>query len=319
MRVHCVVPDAFAPALIRELRGLGSAVRVTSRSPGRGPLLPAETRGVDVLVVSGIAVPASALNADPPRLVQKWGNGVDEIDVAGVTGAGASVANVPRGNTVAVAEHFFALLLALARQIVPGATAARGPAWPQREIIERGLTDLHGRTLGLVGLGAIGREVAVRARAFGMRVRYHKPRPAPEDVERRLDVRYLGRIELAETSDVLGLTAALTPSSRRFVDRALLSRVRPGTLLVNVARGGLVEEGALLEALDAGRVAGFATDVLDREPFENRALLDRPDVLATPHVAGRSRDAIDRMNRFCRDNAERVLEGRAHDVEGLVT
>ena len=234
-----------------------------------------------------------------------YSSGMDAVDLAAARAAGISVANV-QANTVEVAEHAMALLLAMHRRIPWMADAAAAGRWDLREFPEIwDIPRLAGRVAGIVGAGKVGRAVAERARGFGMKTiaTYHSP---PTDPER--DLPHVGLDDLLATSDVIFLCASLNPDSRGIIDGRALSLVKPGMLLVNVARGGLVDEPALLDALESGRVAGAALDVRSPEPpLQPDGLGAHPNVIQTPHMAGASAQARAGLHEKGAEGALRLL------------
>jgi D-3-phosphoglycerate dehydrogenase / 2-oxoglutarate reductase len=227
------------------------------------------------------------------RAIVCFSIGMDQVDAVAAAGAGIAVTNIPDYCTVDVADHALALLLAAQRRLVPLATETAAGTWTGHQTVDVAqLRRLGGRTLGVVGFGRIGQAVAARARAFGMRIVAADPGLAASPVP---DVTLVSLDELAERADAVVLCAALTPASRGVVGEAFLARVRPGLVLVNVARGGLVDEPALVAALDDGRVSVAALDVRAGEPPDpaDDPLAGRPDVIVTPHAAGSSVEAFD--------------------------
>lgn len=241
-----------------------------------------------LIVRSGTRVTKEVIAAGRQlRVIARAGVGVDNVDVAAATRRGILVVNTPEGSTIAAAEHTMALLLALARRI-PAACAslARG-AWERERFVG---TELYGKTLGIIGLGKIGGEVARRASAFGMRVLAYDPYIS-EDRAKRIGAELVGWEEILARSDFLTLHVPLTHQTRHLLNREALGRMKPGAYLVNCARGGIVDEGALLEFLDCGHLAGAALDVFEREPPGDSPLVTHPRVVATPHLGASTEEA----------------------------
>jgi D-3-phosphoglycerate dehydrogenase / 2-oxoglutarate reductase len=245
----------------------------------------------DLAVAAGAIARADAVvDADfldrAPRLrvIARSGVGVDRVDLQAATARGIPVVITPSSGTRAVAEMVLAMALHLVKRLGPLTTLVRDGHWAQREQVPVG--DLDGATMGIVGYGRIGRRVDELAAAFGMRVLAHDPAaPPPSEV----DCPDLGA--LAAASDVLTLHVPLTEQTRHLIDAALLARIRPGAVLINCGRGGLLDLDAVLAALESGRLGGVGLDVFDPEPAEHHPLFDHPDVALTPHVAGLSRRA----------------------------
>jgi len=308
-----------------ELRSLPDPVR-GQPSPGLGA-------GVGVLsVFVGSRVDQATLDACPDlRLVATRSTGYDHVDLAACTARGVAVANVPTYGENTVAEHTFALILALSRNV--------HKAWVRTQRGDfsiQGLQgfDLRGRTIGLVGVGHIGLHTAKIARGFGMRVLASDPRPQPLLAE-LVGFCYVELDELVASADIVSLHAPLVPATRHLVDRELLKRFKRGALLVNTARGGLVDTEALLWALDEGILAGAGLDVLEGEELltedrrrlalerdeaslrvlvENQLLAGREDVVVTPHVGFDSVEAVQRIAEVTAANIAAFLAGHPKNL-----
>jgi phosphoglycerate dehydrogenase-like enzyme len=254
-----------------------------------------------VIVRSATRLPAAVIaRGERLRAIGRAGAGLDGIDVLAARGRGVEVLNAPDANTLAVAEHTFALLLALARQVVAADQGMKAGRWEKARLMGRGLA---GRTLGIVGFGRIGRQVAQRARAFDMRVLVNQPRLTPE-MALEWGVEHCDLPTLLRESDVMTLHVPLRPENIGLIGARELMQMRPGAFLINTARGQLVDETALLEALESGRLAGAALDVFAHEPAANTAITAHPRVLATPHIAASTEDA---QRQAALTVAERVL------------
>ncbi len=239
------------------------------------------------------------------RAVARYGIGADRVDLDAAARHGVTVTVTPGANANAVAELTIALLLALARSVTPARDRVRAGEWPAVLGVE-----VARRTLGLLGLGRIGSLVAGKARALGLRVLAHDPFVEDEQA-RAAGVALVDLETLAEESDFLSLHAELTEQSRGIVNRALLQRLKPGAALVNTARGELVDEGALLWALDHGPLQAAALDVLaDEPPPRDHPLLLRDDVLVTPHMGAHTAEAATAMGRIALEELVAVLSGR---------
>ena len=243
----------------------------------------------DALVVrSGTEVTADVVAAGRRlQVIGRAGVGVNNIDVDAATARGIVVVNVPDGNTIAATEQTFALLLALARHTAAAVASLRAGRWERQAFVG---TELRGKTLGIVGLGRIGQEVARRAQAFGMDVCGYDPFLPAERAE-ALGIRFLPLPDVLSRADVLTVHTPLTPQTRGLVGRAELARMRPSAFVLNCARGGIIDERALYEALAEGRLAGAAIDVFEHEPPTGNPLLELPNVVATPHLGASTREA----------------------------
>jgi D-3-phosphoglycerate dehydrogenase / 2-oxoglutarate reductase len=242
------------------------------------------------------------------RLLGSYWVGYDQIDVAAAAARGITVVHVPDYGTEEVSDHALCLLLGLARGLAGLQAGLRAGQW---EYTTSGpLRRLRGRTLGIVGFGRIGRRVAAKARGFGLRILASDPFLAPSvfgahDVESRpLD-------RLLEEADLVSLHVPLTESTRRLLDARAFDRLKPGAYLVNTARGAVVDEAALLRALDSGRLAGAGLDVLAVEPpAPDHPLLRHPRVLVTPHSAWYTEEAMRDLQRLLAEDVARVLAGQ---------
>jgi D-3-phosphoglycerate dehydrogenase / 2-oxoglutarate reductase len=244
--------------------------------------------------------------ADRLKVIGRAGVGVDNVDLAAASKRGIIVANAPQSTVVSAAEHTLALLLALTRQIPQAHSALKEGRWERSRFPGMELAD---KTLGLVGFGRIGQQVARRARGFEMRVRAYDPYVTPERF-RELGVERAATLDtLVENADFVSLHATLTPETRGFIDRERLARMKDGVRIANVARGELVDEEALLEALETGKVAGAALDVFAEEPYSG-PLLGLANVVVTPHLAASTQEAQDRAGVIVAEQVAAALEGR---------
>jgi D-3-phosphoglycerate dehydrogenase len=255
-----------------------------------------------LVVRSETKVTAAVLDAGRELLVVgRAGSGVDNIEVEPATRRGIVVVNAPAGNTIAATEHTIGLMLALARHIPSAQAALQGGSWQRSRFLG---VELRGKTLGIVGLGRVGSEVARRARGLEMRVIALEPFQTPERAQ-SLGVTLVTKDELLAESDFITLHAPLTAGSRNIIGEDELKRVKPDVRIINVARGGLVSETALLAALDSGRVAGAALDVFESEPpAADNPLLKHPKVIVTPHLGASTAEA---QERVAVDVAEQIL------------
>jgi D-3-phosphoglycerate dehydrogenase len=230
---------------------------------------------------------------------------VDNIDVEAATRRGILVLNAPSGNTVAAAEHTMAMMLALARHVPQADQAVKAGRWERSRFVG---TELKDKVLGLVGLGNIGSEVARRAQAFGMQV-IAADRVVSEDRAAQLRVKLHSLEEVLSQADFLSLHVPLTPETRHLIDVRALARVKPTCRLLNVARGGVVDESALFDALSEGRLAGAALDVFEREPPGENPLLRLPQVITTPHLGASTEEAQITVAVDVADQIVTVLQG----------
>lgn len=234
------------------------------------------------------------------RVVGRAGVGVDNIDVDAATQAGVIVVNAPTGNTLAAAEHTVAMLLSLARRIPQADASVRAGDWRRTAFVG---VEVNGKRLGLVGLGRIASLVAERAQALGMEVVAYDPYVG-RDYTSNLGVELVDMDTLLETADFISLHVPANDQTRNMIDSPQLCRCKPGVRLINCARGGIINEEALLHALESGQVAGAALDVFAVEPPTGSPLLNHPRVVLTPHIAGSTHEA---QRQVAIDVAEQVV------------
>jgi phosphoglycerate dehydrogenase-like enzyme len=307
----CAIIGEHLPEGWRLLTPNGTAVNspAPNSTSGRGDFA-SELAACDFILVADHPVTAAHI-ASAPRLkmIQHQGVGYERIDLDACRARGIPVALTPEGTSIGVAEHTILLILALYKQLVTAANGVRAGRWPQWTLRDHSF-ELCGKTLGLIGLGRIGREVAVRARAFDARVVYFDPDvpvPAPAEV----DVSPVPSLPvLLATADIVSLHVPLHAGSRHLIDREALRQMKPGAVLINTARGGLVDEAALVDALRSGHLAGAALDVLEREPPPlDHPLLYMDHVLITPHIAAGTCDALRTKMRAAFANLTRFAQG----------
>jgi D-3-phosphoglycerate dehydrogenase len=268
-----------------------------------------EGGGWDALVVrSQTRVDAELLAAAAPRLsvVGVASVGIDRIDVDAATRAGVMIVNAPTGNTIAASEQTIALLLALVRHIPQADASVKAGEWERSRFTG---TELRGKTLGIVGLGKIGKAVARRAVGFEMRVIASDPYLTDEQAH-EAGARLVGMAELLHRSDVITVHTPLTPRTLGLLGRAELEATKPGAFVLNVARGGIVDEAALADALRAGHLAGAALDVYSTEPMaSDNPLRDAPNVVLTPHLGASTSEAQDRVGLEMAEQVVMALAG----------
>jgi D-3-phosphoglycerate dehydrogenase / 2-oxoglutarate reductase len=268
-----------------------------------------EVAGAHALIIrSSTRVNADVLAAGRELVVVgRAGIGVDNVDVAAATGRGVMVVNAPFSITLSTAEHTMAMLLALARNIPQAHSALVAGRW---EKSKWGGVELHGKTLGVLGLGRIGTLVAQRAHSFGMRLVAWDPWVAPERA-RQLGIELMELEPLMGESDFITVHLLKTADSTGLIGKELLAKAKPGARIVNVARGGIIDEEALAEALRTGQIGGAALDVFDREPNTTSPLFELPNVVVTPHLGASTEDAQDKAGQTI---AEQVLLALAGDL-----
>lgn len=283
-----LVADEVSDSGLEPLRAAGFAVE--KRIGLSSSELIAAMQNCEGLVVRSETKVTDDLMRETPqlRVIGRAGVGVDNIDVPSATARGIVVMNAPDGNTITTAEHTMALLIALARSVPQANSSLRSGRWERKNFVG---VELQGKTLGIIGLGRIGRAVASRARAFGMTSVAYDPFIALEQI-RDLEIEGASLEEVFARADFLTVHTPLTSETRGIVGREAFSRMKPGVRIINCARGGLVDETALAEAIKAGIVAGAALDVFEKEPPPaDHPLLALPEVIATPHLGASTTEA----------------------------
>jgi glyoxylate reductase len=243
------------------------------------------------------------------RIVANVAVGFDNVDVPACTRRGVVVTNTPGVLDETTADFAWTLLLAVARRLIEGDTLARSGQWSSWNLDQLCGTDVWGKTLGILGLGRIGRAVARRARGFGMRVIYNNPKPAPPDVAKELGAEFLPREEVLARADFLTLHVPLTPETRGMIGARELARMKRSAFLINTARGPVVDEAALVEALAKGAIAGAGLDVYQREPLIPDGLR-RPNVVLAPHLGSASLETRTKMAMMAAENLVAFFDGR---------
>jgi len=243
------------------------------------------------------------------RVISNFGVGVDHINLHDAVARGIAVGNTPRLVDGATADMTFALLMALARNVVGGDRYARSPAFTVYDPSLLHGSEVHGATIGIVGMGNIGQQVARRASGFDMRILYTNRRPNPA-AETALGATYASLPDLLAQSDYVTLNLPLTPETRHIIGREQLRRMKPTAFLINVARGGVVDHDALVEALRAGRIAGAALDVTEPEPLpRDHPLLTMDNVVLAPHLGSATVQTRYHMAKRAVDNLLAGLAG----------
>lgn len=267
--------------------------------------LPAANGIICNLEKIGAAELAKAKNC---RIVARLGIGVDSVDVAGASARGIWVTNVPRYCADEVAEHTLAMIMSLQRRLREAQADLENGRWNQ--LAYRGIHRASETALGIVGLGQLGRATAQRAAALGYRLLGHDPHIGHFDFG--FPIRICEIDDLVETSDIVSLHLPLSAATRNLMDAARIARMKRGSYLVNVSRGGLVEEAALLDAIESGHLAGAALDAFENEPLSATSKLHRrPNLLLTPHIAFLSEESLVSLQRQAAEEILRVFSGAA--------
>jgi D-3-phosphoglycerate dehydrogenase len=304
--VRILVAEPIAPEGVALLR----AHHEVDERPGLTPAeLCSSLADYDALVVRSQVQVDAAVIAAAPRLqvIGRAGVGVDNVDLEAATRAGITVVNAPTGNTIAAAEHTLALLYGVARKIAAADASVRRGEWQRTQFT--GL-ELRGRTLGLVGLGKIGQAIAARARAMEMAVLASDPYVTAEQAAHH-GAELVPFDDLLARADVVSVHVPLSRATRGMIGAKELGRMKPGAILLNVARGGVVDEAAVAAALTAGTLAGAGIDVFEHEPPVGSPLLDAPNTLLTPHLGASTAEAQVAVAEEIADQVIDVLAGRS--------
>ncbi len=239
------------------------------------------------------------------KVVGRAGIGVDNVDVPAATRRGIVVLNTPQGNIVSTAEHTVALILALAKKIPAAHASLTSGRWEKSKFV--GL-ELQDKTLGIIGFGRVGTLVAQRCHALGMKVIARDQFISPQRFA-RTGVEQVELDELLERSDVISLHVTMSAENKHMIGEAELDRCKPGVLIVNASRGGVIDEDALARAIKAGRIGGAGLDVFESEPVTASPLFDLPEVVVTPHIAGQTADAQDKAGVIAAEQVLLALHG----------
>lgn len=280
-----LVAEPLAPAAVDMLRAQSGWDVVLADPKTYEPHL----ADADALVVrSAVKVTKEVLARAPKlKIVGRAGVGVDNVDLAAATDAGVLVMNTPGGNAVSVAEHTLALMLSMARSVPQASASTKNGKWEKKKFLGN---ELRGKTLGIIGLGSIGREVVKRAKPFEMRIVAHDPYVSSQTAH-DIGVDLTPLPELYAQSDYITLHVGLTPETDHMLNADALAQMKPGVRIVNCARGELIDIPALQKAIESGRVAGAALDVFETEPPGDNPFLKLEPVVATPHIAGSTEEA----------------------------
>lgn len=300
MTHRILVADSLHPAGLELLRAAG--VDLVELAEADRDRLPEIIRDFDALIVrSQTQVDASLLESGTRlKVVARAGIGIDNVDVAAATQRGILVVNAPTANLISATEHTFALLLALTRRVSLAHEAMRQERWERSQFMG---TELRGKTIGVIGFGRIGQAVAHRAAAFEMEVIAFDPF-LDESVAGRVDVELMPLDQLLARADVVTLHTPLTEQTQNLLSAERIASMKRGAVLVNCARGGIVDEAALLAALTSGHLAGAALDVFAEEPPTDWALIKHPLVVTTPHIGAQT---VEAQERVATDTARMVL------------
>ena len=244
------------------------------------------------------------------RIVANVAVGFDNIDLSACTRRKIVATNTPGVLDETTADFAWTLLMAVARRLIEGDRLSRSGQWSGWNLDQLCGADVHGKTLGFLGFGRIGRAVARRSRGFGMKVIYNDAVRAPIEVERELAAEFLDRDQVLARADFLSLHVPLLPETRHLISRAELAKMKPTAFLINTSRGPVMDEAALVEALDTRRIAGAALDVYEHEPAIHPGLIQRENVILAPHIASASVETRTKMAAMAAENVIALFHGR---------
>lgn len=271
----------------------------------------------DMIVLRIFRMPKEVIARFPSlKVIMRWGAGYDSVDIEEAGRRGIRVCNTPGANAYAVAELTVTLMLAVGRKLICHDRAIRRGEWSKNTFLNETVT-LNHKLVGIIGGGSIGRQVAVRVQAFGADVQYYDPFRLPEETEERLGMRYESLDRLIRTSDVITLHVPLTESTRHMIGAPEIETMKDGAILINVARGGLMDDGAVVKAVVSGKLAGAGIDCVEKEPARpGDPILENPNIIVTPHVGGGSADISDVILPMIAENIRLLSDGK--DVRYVV-
>ncbi|ADD09228.1 D-2-hydroxyacid dehydrogenase [Candidatus Aciduliprofundum boonei] len=246
-------------------------------------------RDLDAIIVrSATKVRKEMIDAaEKLKAIGRAGVGLDNIDVEYAKSKGIKVINTPGATSISVAELTIGLILAVMRKIAYADREMRNGAWPKKKC--KGI-EMYGKTLGIIGIGRIGREVAKRATAFGMKVIYYDVYRPDESTEKELAIEFRELDALVSEADVITLHLPLTPETKHLINKERIEMMKDGAIIINAARGGIVDENALYEALKSGKLYGAALDVYENEPLKESKLFELDNIVLTPHIGAQAKE-----------------------------
>ncbi|XP_063154654.1 D-3-phosphoglycerate dehydrogenase [Candoia aspera] len=302
-----LISDSLDPCCKQILVAAG--IQVLEKTNLSKEQLQTEIRDCDGLIVrSATKVTAEVINAaEKLQVIGRAGTGVDNVDVEAATRKGILVMNTPTGNSLSAAELTCGMIMSLARQIPQAAASMKNGKWDRKKFMGM---ELQGKTLGILGLGRIGREVAIRMQSFGMKTIGYDPIITPEE-SATFGVEQLPLEQIWPLCDFITVHTPLLPSTTGLLNDATFAQCRHGVQVINCARGGIVDEGALLRALQSGQCGGAALDVFTEEPPKDKALVNHPNVISCPHLGASTREAQSRCGREIAMQLVDLAQGRA--------
>lgn len=310
---HILMARAVFPEVVDKLREVAEVQTNPDDAVWTSAQLIERLQGKQgVFTTGGDRIDAAVLRACPElRICANMAVGYNNFDIPAMTAAGVVATNAPDVLTETTADLGFALLMATARRVAESEHYLRAGRWTKWSYDMFAGSDVHGSTLGILGMGRIGQAIARRgALGFGMKVIYHNRSPLSPELEARLGARYVSKTELLEQADHLILVLPYTPESHHAIGQAELSRMKPTATLVNIARGGIVDDAALARALKLRTIAAAGLDVFEQEPKVHPDLLEVPNVVLTPHIGSASIPTRKAMAHLAADNLVAFFTGR---------
>lgn len=310
---HILMARAVFPEVVDKLREVAEVQTNPDDAVWTSAQLIERLQGKQgVFTTGGDRIDAAVLQACPElRICANMAVGYNNFDIPAMTAAGVVATNAPDVLTETTADLGFALLMATARRVAESEHYLRAGRWTKWSYDMFAGSDVHGSTLGILGMGRIGQAIARRgALGFGMKVIYHNRSPLSPELEARLGARYVSKTELLEQADHLILVLPYTPESHHAIGQAELSRMKPTATLVNIARGGIVDDAALARALKLRTIAAAGLDVFEQEPKVHPDLLEVPNVVLTPHIGSASIPTRKAMAHLAADNLVAFFTGR---------
>lgn len=257
----------------------------------------------DAIVLRILKMPAETIARFPSlKLIMRWGAGFDSVDIKEAGRRGIAVCNTPGANASSVAELAVLLMLAVGRRLICHDRCLHKGIWSKNTFLDQTFT-LNHKLVGIIGGGNIGRQVAARVQAFGAQVQYYDPFRLPAETENALGMRYASLEELLATSDVVTLHVPLTDSTTHMIGAGQIAAMKNGAILINTARGGLIDDDAVIAAVNSGKLAGAGIDCVEHEPvLPGNPMLENPNIIVTPHVGGGTADLADAIIPMITEN-----------------
>ena len=252
------------------------------------------------------------------KMILRWGAGYDSVDIKAAGENGILVTNTPGANAGSVSELAVLLMLAVGRKLLSHEACLKRGEWSKNTFLDSSYS-LNGKMLGVIGAGNIGRQTADKARAFGARIQYYDEYRLSPEMEKKYELEYTALDDLIATSDIITLHIPLTQKTRHLIGSGQISRMKQGAILINTARGGLVDEKALADAVREGRLLGAGIDCVEEEPLSpDDPLLNTPGIIVTPHIGGGTADIADRIIPMLVEDIEDYAQGKTprHLVNG---